>query len=79
MRYWAATPNDELSVLTAQEQKILMLVAKGKTNKEIAAEVFLSDKTVKNYVSSILSKLNLERRAQAAAFVAKQRSERGGL
>ena len=71
--------SDELSVLTPQEQKILLLVAEGKTNKEIAADVFLSDKTVKNYVSSILSKLNLERRAQAAAFVAKQRSERGGL
>ena len=52
-----------------------MLVAEGKTNKEIAAEVFLSDKTVKNYVSSILSKLNLERRAQAAAFVAKHRAD----
>jgi len=71
--------SDELFVLTPQEQKILLLVAEGKTNKEIAADVFLSDKTVKNYVSSILSKLNLERRAQAAAFVAKQRSERGGL
>ena len=66
---------DELAQLTAQEQKILMLVAEGKTNKEIAAEVFLSDKTVKNYVSSILSKLNLERRAQAAAFVAKHRAD----
>ena len=65
--------SDELAVLTSQEQKILMLVAEGKTNKEIAAEIFLSDKTVKNYVSSILSKLNLERRAQAAAFVAKHR------
>jgi two-component system response regulator DevR len=64
---------DELSALTAQERKILLLVAEGKTNKEIAGEVFLSDKTVKNYVSSILSKLNLERRAQAAAFVAKHR------
>jgi len=64
---------DELAQLTPQEQKILMLVAEGETNKEIAAEVFLSDKTVKNYVSSILSKLNLERRAQAAAFVAKHR------
>jgi len=63
--------NDELAQLTAQEQKILLLVAEGKTNKEIAAEVFLSDKTVKNYVSSILSKLNLQRRAQAAAYVAK--------
>src|SRR5574340_713389 len=64
---------DELAQLTQQEQKILLLIAEGKTNKEIAAEVFLSDKTVKNYVSSILSKLNLERRAQAAAFVAKHR------
>lgn len=64
---------DELSELTAQERKILRLVAVGKTNKEIAAEVFLSDKTVKNYVSSILSKLNLQRRAQAAAFVAEHR------
>jgi two-component system, NarL family, response regulator DevR len=70
--------DDELSVLTPQEQKILMLVAEGKTNKEIAADVFLSDKTVKNYVSSILSKLNLERRAQAAAFVAKRGIDRGG-
>ena len=69
---------DELAQLTAQEQKILLLVAEGKTNKEIAAEVFLSDKTVKNYVSSILSKLNLERRAQAAAFVAKHRIDHGG-
>ena len=62
---------DELADLTAQERKILLLVAEGKTNKEIAADVFLSDKTVKNYVSSILSKLNLQRRTQAAAFVAK--------
>ena len=63
---------DELAQLTAQEQKILLLVAEGKTNKEIAADVFLSDKTVKNYVSSILSKLNLQRRAQAAAYLAKR-------
>lgn len=63
---------DELSDLTSQERKILLLVAEGKTNKEIAAEIFLSDKTVKNYVSSILSKLNLERRTQAAAFMAKR-------
>ncbi len=63
---------DDLAQLTSQEQKILLLVAEGKTNKEIAAEVFLSDKTVKNYVSSILSKLNLQRRAQAAAYVAKR-------
>jgi len=70
--------HDELAGLTPQERKILLLVAEGKTNKEIAAEIFLSDKTVKNYVSSILAKLNLERRAQAAAFVARHRLERGG-
>jgi two-component system response regulator DevR len=64
---------DELADLTAQERRILLLVADGMTNKEIATDVFLSDKTVKNYVSSILSKLNLQRRAQAAAFVAKHR------
>ena len=69
--------HDELSGLTPQERKILMLVAEGKTNKEIASEIFLSDKTVKNYVSSILAKLNLERRAQAAAFVAQHRLDRG--
>jgi len=69
---------DELAQLTSQEQKILLLVAEGKTNKEIAADVFLSDKTVKNYVSSILAKLNLERRAQAAAFMARVRSPGDG-
>jgi DNA-binding NarL/FixJ family response regulator len=72
-RVAAGAGHDELAELTSQERKILFLVADGKTNKEIAAEVFLSDKTVKNYVSSILSKLDLQRRAQAAAFVAKHR------
>jgi DNA-binding NarL/FixJ family response regulator len=72
-RIATGTYTDEMAQLTQQEQKILLLVAEGKTNKEIASEVFLSDKTVKNYVSSILSKLNLERRAQAAAFVARHR------
>jgi DNA-binding NarL/FixJ family response regulator len=78
IRRIATSPaNDDLAQLTQQEQKILLLVAEGKTNKEIASEVFLSDKTVKNYVSSILSKLNLQRRAQAAAFVAKRQSGSG--
>ena len=72
-RIASGTYTDELAQLTAQEQKILQLVAEGKTNKEIASEVFLSDKTVKNYVSSILAKLNLQRRAQAAAYVARHR------
>lgn len=67
------TDPDELSSLNGRERAILLLVAEGMTNKEIATEVFLSDKTVKNYVSSILSKLDLERRAQAAAYVANHR------
>ena len=71
---------DEVGLGKTIEAGIVLaqLVAEGKTNKEIASEVFLSDKTVKNYVSSILSKLNLERRAQAAAFVAKHRIGQGG-
>jgi two-component system response regulator DevR len=77
-RIATGTYTDELAQLTSQERKIQLLVAEGKTNKEIATDVFLSDKTVKNYVSSILSKLNLERRAQAAAFVAKHRYDHGG-
>ncbi len=72
VRAAAGGASDDLADLTAQERRILLLVAEGKTNKEIASEVFLSDKTVKNYVSSILSKLNLQRRTQAAAFVAKR-------
>lgn len=58
--------------LTENEQKILELIAEGKTNREIAADVFLSDKTVKNYVSSILSKLNMKRRSEAAAYIARR-------
>ena len=73
-RIATGTYTDEMAQLTQQEQKILLLVAEGKTNKEIASEVFLSDKTVKNYVSSILSKLDLQRRTQAAAYMARHRT-----
>ena len=72
-RIATGTVTDGLAQLTPNERKILALVAEGQTNKEIAAQVFLSDKTVKNYVSSILAKLNLQRRAQAAAFMARHR------
>lgn len=71
-RMASGSATDDLAELTSQERKVLLLVAEGKTNKEIATDIFLSDKTVKNYVSSILSKLNLQRRTQAAAFVAKR-------
>jgi DNA-binding NarL/FixJ family response regulator len=62
---------DELKGLTEQERRILLLVADGLTNKEIAAKMFLSEKTVKNYVSSVLAKLGLERRTQAAVLASK--------
>lgn len=75
MRALASGEGDELAALSAQEKKILSLIAEGKTNKEIADDVFLSDKTVKNYVSSILSKLNLRRRSEAAAFIAERRAK----
>ncbi len=58
--------------LTAREREILPLIAEGQTNAEIAGAVFLSEKTVKNYVSSILAKLGLDRRTQVPAFVAQQ-------
>jgi two-component system, NarL family, response regulator DevR len=70
---------DELiAKLSPQERQVLLLLAEGLTNRQIAEKVYLSDKTVKNYVSSILSKLSLERRAQAAAYVAGLKSHPGG-
>lgn len=62
---------DEITALSAQERKVLALVAEGKTNKEIANDLDLSDKTVKNYLSNIFTKLNLSRRAEAAAYFAR--------
>jgi DNA-binding NarL/FixJ family response regulator len=63
--------------LSENENKILKLIAEGKTNKEIAGEIYLSDKTVKNYVSSILNKLNLRRRSEAAAYIARRSGTTG--
>jgi two-component system response regulator DevR len=62
---------DELRSLTDQERRILELVAEGLTNRQIAERMYLAEKTVKNYVSSILAKLGLERRTQAAVFASK--------
>ena len=64
--------NDGIGDLTGQERKILDLVAEGMTNRQIAEKVFLAEKTVKNYVSNILLKLGLSRRAEAAAFMARR-------
>jgi len=58
----------ELKNLTDQERRILIYVAEGLTNREIATKMFLAEKTIKNYVSSLLAKLGLERRTQAAVL-----------
>jgi DNA-binding NarL/FixJ family response regulator len=62
--------DERLSRLSPQEERILELVAAGRTNREIGAELRLAEKTVRNYVSSILNKLGVGRRAQAAAYLA---------
>ena len=64
-------PPRELDSLTDQERRILEYVAEGLTNREIAGKMFLAEKTVKNYVSSLLAKLGLERRTQAAVLATK--------
>ncbi|MDP9818204.1 response regulator [Spirilliplanes yamanashiensis] len=74
IRHGADEP-DELRTLSEQEKRILDYVAQGLTNREIAARMFLAEKTVKNYVSSLLAKLGLERRTQAAVLATKLLAE----
>jgi two-component system response regulator DevR len=62
---------DELAGLTDQERRILDLIAEGMTNREIGEQLFLAEKTVKNYVSNLLAKLGMKRRSEAAAFAAR--------
>ncbi|MBI2812973.1 MAG: response regulator transcription factor [Opitutae bacterium] len=62
------TDQDKFATLSAQERRVLALVAEGKTNKEIAEQMVLSDKTVKNYLSNIFEKLKINRRSQAAVL-----------
>ena len=62
---------DPLSGLTEQERTLLELLGEGLTNRQIAARMFLAEKTVKNYVSRLLAKLGMERRTQAAVFASK--------
>ncbi len=63
--------DERLSRLTAQERNILELIAEGKTNRQIADELFLAEKTVKNYVSNLLSKMGFSRRTEAAVYAAR--------
>jgi two-component system, NarL family, response regulator DevR len=62
---------DALAGLTDQERRIVDLIAEGKTNREIGEQLFLAEKTVKNYVSNLLAKLGMKRRSEAAAFAAR--------
>ncbi len=75
VRSGSTPPNeqDKLAALSAQERRVLALVAEGKTNKEIAESMGLSDKTVKNYLSNIFEKLKISRRSQAAVLYTSSR------
>jgi two-component system response regulator DevR len=70
--------DERLARLSPQEERILAQVAEGRTNGQIGAELGLAEKTVKNYVSSILSKLEVARRAEAAAYLARHTTPPGG-
>jgi len=71
--------DERLARLSPQEERILTLVADGRTNREIGDELGLAEKTVKNYVSSILSKLEVARRAEAAAYLARHTTTPGSV
>ncbi|MFF3419389.1 response regulator [Streptomyces sp. NPDC002698] len=67
--------DSRLSRLTDQERRILDLIGEGLTNRQIGERLHLAEKTIKNYVSSLLSKLGMQRRSQAAAYVARKQAE----
>ncbi|NUU22531.1 MAG: response regulator transcription factor [Streptomycetaceae bacterium] len=67
--------DDRLASLSDQERRILDLIGEGMTNRQIGGELHLAEKTVKNYVSSLLAKLGMERRTQAAAYVARSKAQ----
>ena len=71
IRHGADSEPEELKKLTTQERRILELIAEGMTNRQIGEHLFLAEKTVKNHVSSLLAKLGLERRTQAAILATK--------
>lgn len=77
-RNWSSAIGEDtlLSHLTPQEQRILDHVAEGLTNRQIGEAMSLAEKTVKNYVTSVLSKLRLERRTQAAVYAVQRRSDK---
>lgn len=70
-----ARSDDRLAHLTEQERRILDLIGEGLTNRQIGERLHLAEKTIKNYVSGLLSKLGMQRRSQAAAYVARMQAE----
>jgi DNA-binding NarL/FixJ family response regulator len=66
-----ATKTDPLAGLTPQERKILELIGEGLTNRQIGEQMYLAEKTVKNYVSALFAKLGVERRTQAAVYASR--------
>jgi two-component system response regulator DevR len=71
-RLASESDDPRLATLSPQERRILDLIGQGLTNRQIGEEMHLAEKTIKNYVSSLLDKLDMQRRTQAAAFIAKQ-------
>jgi DNA-binding NarL/FixJ family response regulator len=69
---------DPVAALTDQEKRVLELIGEGLTNRQIAERLSLAEKTVKNYVSSLLTKLGMQRRTQAAAFSARHADDHDG-
>jgi DNA-binding NarL/FixJ family response regulator len=69
--------DDRLASLTVREREVLELIGQGKTNRQIGEALFLAEKTVKNYVSGLLAKLGMERRTEAAVFVARREADHG--
>lgn len=67
-----STEDPRLASLSPQERRILELLAEGKTNRQIAAEMYLAEKTVKNYVSNLLTKMGMSGRTEAAVYAARQ-------
>ena len=65
-------PDERTASLTDQERRLLDLLAQGLTNRQIAAQMFLAEKTVKNYVSNLLSKMGMQRRTEAAVYAARR-------
>jgi DNA-binding NarL/FixJ family response regulator len=76
-RQRAAHQDEKLARLSSQEERVLVLIAGGKSNKEIASEMHLAEKTVKNYVSSVLMKLEVSGRAEAAAYFSRRTATPG--